>query len=116
MNSPSLRARRELYNCTDAGNAQRLARLLESRGPDAGMVYARHLVARLPSIVRAEAQQARAAAADIDPRTKELERAYCRLVQQAATLDGWAAQCAFDSTQDDALLCLERKMREGVPA
>ena len=102
----ALRARRELHGATTEANAARLARLI--RGPDAGMVRARHLAARLPSLVRAEAQEARAAAMDIDPRKPATEKEWGRLMQKAETLEGWARQCEFNSVQDDALALLER--------
>jgi len=89
---------------------------LKARGPDAGMVYARHLVARLPSIVRVEAAEARAAAGDMDLSTKNGEKAYTALMFKAQTLTEFACQCAYESTQDDALNALERLMREAVPS
>lgn len=109
-------ARRLLHGCTDQANARRIVRLM--RHPDAGMVHARHLAAMLPSIVRAEAESVRAAAfeLDLDGTDRITEKEWRTYLQKADTLFGWADQCAFESTQRDALAALEKLMTEKLTA
>jgi hypothetical protein len=105
-------ARRQLHGATDADNARRILRVL--RQPDFHMVNARHVAVRLPAIVRAEAQAARAAAWDLelDNGAKEAAREWSRLLQKSDVLFGWADQCGFESTQRDALAALDRLFTE----
>ena len=101
-------SRQALHDATAAANAMRLYRLVEPHGPDIGLVFARHLAVKLPSLVRTEAQEAMAAALDIDPRDRDSGRQWSVLIERAHALNKWAVQCEMPSTQIEALSRLRK--------
>jgi hypothetical protein len=107
----STRARQILHGACDHANAQRIMKVLKGRTGQAGYFAARHAADMLPSIIRAEAQQARAAA-HRPPKAAGGADAYHTAVERAVVLERWASQSEFQSVKDAALALVRKMMTE----
>jgi hypothetical protein len=96
------RLRRVRWQCTTQGNADRLARILETR-VGRGHVSDKLLGALLPIAIRAESQVAYAKAAD------STDDAHRVAWEQARTLAEWSEACQYESRQQDAVALLKKR-------
>ena len=115
MNVPprSRRELREFHGATHGENAVRLLALSLGRDPMARAVIARQTVRRLPSLVLAEAQQARAAAEGLNrvTCTPDEERDYRDYIERAEVLERWSRDCEFPPVQEEALVMVARLLK-----
>jgi hypothetical protein len=104
--------KRERHNCTDAGNAARLVALMRKQ-----TIYWPNKIARfLPGIIRAEAAEARAQLLTVQPLNAETCREWADLAEKTITLEQWATQCEYASTQEAALAIFKTMMtKEPTP-